>query len=91
MLANELFSGLCQLPPNTTSVCQPLDVGVMGPLKAKMRNVWLSETFAAKITKGKRLVTINRAIQAWDEISDIVIRKSFQKAIPRPDCVELEI
>ena len=26
------------LPPNSTSVCQPLDVGVMGPLKAKMRN-----------------------------------------------------
>ena len=63
----------------------------MGPFKAKMRNVWLSETFAAKTTKEKRLATINRTIQAWDEISDIVIRKSFQKATPRPDCVDVEI
>ena len=41
MLANELISELCPLPPNTTSVCQPLDVGVMGPFKAKMRKHWL--------------------------------------------------
>ena len=91
MLANELFSELCPLPPNTTSVCQPLDVGVMGPFKAKMRKHWLSESFVAKTAKEKRLATINRTIQAWDEISVIVIKKSFQKAIPRPDFVEVEI
>jgi len=45
----------------------------------------------AKTAKEKRLATINRAIQAWDEISVIVIKKSFQKAIPRPDFVEVEI
>ena len=59
--------------------------------KAKMRKFWLSETFVAKTAKEKRLATINRDIQAWDEISDIVIRKSFQKATPRPDCVEVEL
>jgi len=64
MLASELFSALCPLPPNTTLVCQPLDVDVMGPFKAKMRNLWLSETFVAKTAKKKRLATINRAIQA---------------------------
>ncbi|RHY96881.1 hypothetical protein DYB31_015535 [Aphanomyces astaci] len=33
----ELYGFLEPLPPNTTSVSQPLDVGVMGPLKAKLR------------------------------------------------------
>ncbi|EEY63699.1 uncharacterized protein PITG_02172 [Phytophthora infestans T30-4] len=28
------------LRPNSTATCQPLDVGVMGPLKAKMRTNW---------------------------------------------------
>ena len=32
----------------------------------------------------KRLATINRAIDAWNEISADSIRKSFAKAIPRP-------
>jgi len=63
----------------------------MGPFKAKMRNFWLSETIVAKTAKEKRLATINRAIQAWDEISNIVIGNFFQKAIPKPDCIEVEI
>ena len=33
----ELFSHLHALPHKFTSVCQPLDVGVMGPLKKKLR------------------------------------------------------
>ncbi|KAH9151337.1 hypothetical protein AeRB84_006025, partial [Aphanomyces euteiches] len=37
----DLCASLEALPPNSTSVCQPLDVGVMGPLKAKMRSLWL--------------------------------------------------
>ncbi|KAH9102141.1 hypothetical protein AeMF1_021233 [Aphanomyces euteiches] len=44
----ELSSVLCTLPPNTTSVLQPLDVGVMGPFKAKLRNLLLSETCCGK-------------------------------------------
>ncbi|KAG3143801.1 hypothetical protein PC128_g24526 [Phytophthora cactorum] len=30
------------LPKNTTSVLQPLDVGVMGPFKQKLRAITLS-------------------------------------------------
>ena len=29
----ELSSEISALPPNSTSICQPLDVGVMGPFK----------------------------------------------------------
>ncbi|KAE9091051.1 hypothetical protein PF006_g25013 [Phytophthora fragariae] len=31
------------LPANSTAVCQPLDVGVMGPLKKSLRALWLKE------------------------------------------------
>ncbi|KAF0706926.1 hypothetical protein AaE_013879 [Aphanomyces astaci] len=35
-VAETLFSVVEPLPPNSTSRCQPLDVGVMGPLEAMM-------------------------------------------------------
>ncbi|OQR84406.1 hypothetical protein ACHHYP_20672, partial [Achlya hypogyna] len=34
-------SEIVALPPNCTSVAQPLDVGVMGVFKAKLRRLWL--------------------------------------------------
>lgn len=34
---SELHSVLQALPPNSTSICQPLDVGVMEPLKRELR------------------------------------------------------
>ncbi|RHY04372.1 hypothetical protein DYB36_000892 [Aphanomyces astaci] len=40
-LAETLFSVVEPLPPNSTSPCQPLDVGVMGPLKAMLKTAWL--------------------------------------------------
>ncbi|RHZ42717.1 hypothetical protein DYB26_011663, partial [Aphanomyces astaci] len=33
IVQEELGSHLCAMPPNATSVCQPLDVGVMAPFK----------------------------------------------------------
>ncbi|RHY49964.1 hypothetical protein DYB38_011779 [Aphanomyces astaci] len=36
-VAETMFSVLEPLPPNSTSRCQPLDVGVMGPLKAMLK------------------------------------------------------
>ncbi|KAE9349348.1 hypothetical protein PR003_g5933 [Phytophthora rubi] len=34
---------VCQLPANSTAVCQPLDVGVMGPLKKTITAKWLAD------------------------------------------------
>ena len=89
---------LCHLPPNCTHVCQPLDVGVMGPFKAILRSKWLMESVdevlneyrnirdvgSPRTAAEKRIATIKRAIGAWDEISEDLIRKSFAKALPRP-------
>ncbi|RLO06880.1 hypothetical protein DYB28_013259, partial [Aphanomyces astaci] len=38
IMYEELGAHLCALPPNATSVCQPLDVGVMAPFKRNLRN-----------------------------------------------------
>ncbi|KAH9070619.1 hypothetical protein Ae201684P_002975 [Aphanomyces euteiches] len=79
----ELSSTVCTLPPNMTSVLQPLDVGVMGPFKAKLRNLWLKETYHPTCAVDKRMACIKRAIKAWDMISPETIKKAFDKAIPR--------
>jgi len=93
-------SELFLLPPNCTHVCQPLDVGVMGPFKSILRSKWLVEQINTimdehgnlreppsvsekkRKTPAKRLATIKRAIDAWNEISEETIKKSFEKAIP---------
>nr|CCA22827.1 conserved hypothetical protein [Albugo laibachii Nc14] len=36
-VAEEACCSLVSLPPNSTAVCQPLDVGVMRPFEAKLR------------------------------------------------------
>ncbi|RQM29006.1 hypothetical protein B5M09_008574 [Aphanomyces astaci] len=43
IMHEELGSHLCALPPNATSVYQPLDVRVMAPFKCNLRNLWLYE------------------------------------------------
>jgi hypothetical protein len=92
-------SKLCLLPPNCTHVCQPLDVGVMGPFKAILRSKWLLESVdelldengnirdcsvSSRTAASKRIATIKHAIDAWGEISEDLIRKSFDKALLRP-------
>ncbi|OQR85124.1 hypothetical protein ACHHYP_20606 [Achlya hypogyna] len=61
---NQVQSELVALPPNCTSVCQPLDVGVMGPFKAKLRRMWMKDLNIYNTPKEKRLATIQRAILA---------------------------
>ena len=97
-LSSALNSEICMLPPNCPHVCQPLDVGVMGPFKAILRTKWLAnsidqvmddqgalrDTSFVQKAADKRLATIERAIAAWNAISEKTIRKSFKKALPRP-------
>ncbi|KAF0692514.1 Aste57867_16416 [Aphanomyces stellatus] len=81
-IATELFSVLEPLPKNCTSVCQPLDVGVMGPLKAKLRSKWLYEKPVVSAAE-KRLAMIKRTIEVWEEMSTETVRRSFEKALPK--------
>lgn len=83
IVCGELFSQLCSLPPNSTSVAQPLDVGVMGPLKKKLRAAWLTEERERKPTAAqKRSIMIHRTIKMFDELSVDSIQSSFAKALP---------
>ncbi|KAE9341169.1 hypothetical protein PF008_g10754 [Phytophthora fragariae] len=62
----------------------------MGPLKSKLKALWMlerppplrdGEKRAKKTAKDKRLETIKRTIKAWDEIEPDTIIKSFNKAL----------
>ncbi|RQM21707.1 hypothetical protein B5M09_013327 [Aphanomyces astaci] len=88
---DELGCILVPMPPNATSVCQPLDVGVMAPFKRYLRDEWLAEDiidgdhgddFDTPCASQKRLAMIKRAILAWDKVSAEDIRLSFEKALP---------
>ncbi|RHX99637.1 hypothetical protein DYB36_013670 [Aphanomyces astaci] len=81
-VSTELFGILEPLLKNSTSVCQPLDVGVMGPLKSKLRKKWLTEKPVVTAAE-KRLAMIQRTIQAWEEMPCDLIRSSFEKALPQ--------
>ncbi|OWY94481.1 hypothetical protein PHMEG_00035770 [Phytophthora megakarya] len=50
---------VCQLPTKSTAVCQPLDVGVMGPLKKNITAKWLSDTRVPPYTRHNTIMTDN--------------------------------
>lgn len=85
LVAEEANCQVCPLPANSTSVCQPLDVGVMGPLKAKLRTFWVTEKGVAKTAAEKRLAMVKRTIAAWEAIPEDTVRKSFVKALPQQE------
>ncbi|KAH9182936.1 hypothetical protein AeNC1_015086 [Aphanomyces euteiches] len=66
MAAEANFSMVESLPPNSTSRCQPLDVGIMGPLKAMLKTEWLLEEIEqdgdSMTAQEKLCATINRTI-----------------------------
>ncbi|KAF0774880.1 hypothetical protein AaE_001420 [Aphanomyces astaci] len=85
--AEALFSVIEPLPPNSTSRCQPLDVGVMGPLKAMLKSEWLMEEEERETdnmtAEDKRAATIQRTIRVWDRIiSSRTVESAFEKSIP---------
>ncbi|KAG3073282.1 hypothetical protein PI124_g20853 [Phytophthora idaei] len=90
IVKKELHSIQQALPKNSTSVCQPLDVGIMGPLKAKLKELWLTERPPPlkpgekrknKTAADKRLETIKRAIKAWESLDPETVTKAFNKAL----------
>ncbi|KAF0706512.1 hypothetical protein AaE_014070, partial [Aphanomyces astaci] len=89
IVQEELGSHLCAMPPNATSVCQPLDVGVMAPFKRHLRELWLYEEMIdsddedpdSVTAKQKRLAMIKRAIAAWDLVMPEIVRGSFEKVL----------
>ncbi|KAG6955622.1 hypothetical protein JG687_00011091, partial [Phytophthora cactorum] len=80
VVAEEASATVVSLPPNSTAACQPLDVAVMGPLKSKMRTNWSGITGTAK---EKRIRAIRVKIDAWSEILEETVIRSFKKAIPQ--------
>lgn len=80
VVAEDACAAVVPLPPNSTAACQPLDVGVMGPLKAKMRARYTGHVGAT--AREKRLNAIQATIASWDALPDTTIARSFDKAIP---------
>lgn len=89
VMAEEACVQVCPLPPNSTSVVQPLDVGVMGPFKARLRSLWLQELETPTTAAAKRLTTIKRAIKAWEWMPSATVISSFDKAIPKEQYAEV--
>uniref|UniRef100_H3GYX3 DDE-1 domain-containing protein n=1 Tax=Phytophthora ramorum TaxID=164328 RepID=H3GYX3_PHYRM len=77
------------LPPNSTSVCQPLDVGVMGPLKQLMKSLWLIEDNTGdERAPDQCLICSKRTLAAWELLGEEDVKKAFVKAIHRYHTVE---
>ncbi|RHY70396.1 hypothetical protein DYB30_014109 [Aphanomyces astaci] len=85
----ELGSHMCPLPPNSTSVCQPLDVGVMVPFKRHLRELWLfeemiegdDEDLYSLTAQQKRMAMMKRAVAARDLCSLLDVRQIFDTVI----------
>ncbi|KAF0702754.1 hypothetical protein AaE_015732 [Aphanomyces astaci] len=81
IMEDELFCGayLQPLPANTTSIFQPLDVGVMGPFKQMCRTEWIKEEKVVTDAE-KHVAMIKRTIKVWNYMKEDTVRKSFEKA-----------
>lgn len=88
MVVNESGCSVCPVPANATAVCQPLDVGVMGPLKARLRTNWLKEATRAKTAAEKRMAMILRTIKSYESLTTDSVAGCFKEAIPRPTLSE---
>ena len=83
------------LPPNTTSILQPLDQGLLEALKRRYKKCLLRhivlENSASSLTVPDivKALTIKDAVywvsQAWEDVSPITVKKSWKKLIPSRD------
>ncbi|OWY94716.1 hypothetical protein PHMEG_00035475 [Phytophthora megakarya] len=83
IVANETSAIVYPVPANSTSVSEPLEVGVMGTLKKKLSAEMLREKMPGLNAKQKRVGVVMRTIRAWEDISAESVVKSFEKAIPK--------
>ncbi|RHY17360.1 hypothetical protein DYB36_011876 [Aphanomyces astaci] len=64
---------------------------VMAPFKRNLSNLWLLEEQIigddpySLTAQQKRMAMVQRPISAWDLVSEDVVRRSFEKAIPAPE------
>ena len=79
------------LPPNVTSLIQPMDQGVLEALKRRYRKSLLQDILLSDdevdITQFLKAIDMKLVIEkvavSWDEISANTIRKSWRKLIPQ--------
>ena len=80
------------LPPNVTSLIQPMDQGVLESLKRRYRKSLLRDILLSdedldivKFLKAVNMRTVvEKAAAAWADISTDTIRKSWRKLLPLP-------
>jgi hypothetical protein len=76
------------LPPNVTSLIQPMDKGVLESLKRRYRRKILEEMIfrdeaITDFLKGVNMLKVSNLIAAsWDEISPTTLQRSWRKIIP---------
>lgn len=75
------------LPPNTTSISQPLDMGVISNFKHFYKRSLVNHYFAQiqaghEINEIDVLQAIRFAVQAWEQVQPTTIANCFRKALP---------
>ena len=78
------------LPPNVTSLIQPMDQGVLEALKHRYRKSLLRDILISDgevdITEFLKQVNMKAVIEkvalSWDQITSVTIRRSWRKLIP---------
>ena len=84
------------LPPNTTSITQPMDQGVIRSLKAKYRSLAVKKQIAA-LEKGKEMLKFSiltamfMLTKAWNSIPDQTFINCFKKSGISDETVERAI
>lgn len=92
---------LCFLPPNTTSVIQPLDQGIIQAVKLKFRKLQMSHLLAmmdlkptltgTELTKETSILdAIYWVARSWDQVLPTTIVKCFQKGGFHSDKIKME-
>ena len=76
---------LCFLPPNTTSITQPMDQGVIRSLKAKYRSRMTQQIIKAidankSIPKVNVLDAMKMLTLCWEDVTEETVKKGFAKS-----------